>query len=240
MGANRYDGIDEYAVRQIATKAAALVGVAGFRGYDYQDLQQELAIQLVQKLRQFDAKRGSLRAFVNVVVKTKSLNIIEAQTMDKRDYRRCVGSTNDLITNNNGEQSERMERFDTESSMYSLYRTPNRTCEERRDLACDLHTATSQWPPRLGRLCQALMATDTMADARRLTNTPRGALERQLREARDRLEQAGLESYVQEASKTTRHGVARNHLKDATTTSEGIRRFAASRRERPNEEVFNE
>ena len=70
MGANRYDGIDEHAVRLICKKAAALVGVAGFQTYDYQDIQQELAIHWVEKLKQYDPERV---LFVTFMITSKVL-----------------------------------------------------------------------------------------------------------------------------------------------------------------------
>ena len=55
---NRYEGIDEYAVRIIKHKARQLVGRAGFTESDREDLEQEMMLDLLRRLPKFDPKRA--------------------------------------------------------------------------------------------------------------------------------------------------------------------------------------
>ena len=45
---NRYDGIDDYAVRLIKHKARQLIGSAGFTESDRDDLEQDLMLDLLR------------------------------------------------------------------------------------------------------------------------------------------------------------------------------------------------
>ena len=55
---NSYAGIDTYAARLIRTKAHQLIGKAGFTENDRQDLQQDLMMDLLQRMRHFNPAKA--------------------------------------------------------------------------------------------------------------------------------------------------------------------------------------
>ena len=57
----RYKGIDEYAVRIIKYKARQLVGRVGFTESDREDLEQEMILDLLQRLPKYDPARAQPR-----------------------------------------------------------------------------------------------------------------------------------------------------------------------------------
>ncbi|MCC7409535.1 MAG: hypothetical protein IT442_15835 [Phycisphaeraceae bacterium] len=74
----------------IKKKARKMVGHYGYRTCDVVDLEQELALHVVQQMRQYRPGRGTRAQFVNRITKNKLLNIIERRTAQKRDGRRDV------------------------------------------------------------------------------------------------------------------------------------------------------
>ncbi len=83
----RYKAAD---AAEIKSKAKRLRGHFGYRSCDIEDVEQELATHLVQRMDQYVPDRGSRGAFVGRVVKYRILNLIEARTAAKRDGRRSV------------------------------------------------------------------------------------------------------------------------------------------------------
>lgn len=74
----------------IKKKARKMVGHYGYRTCDVVDLEQELALHMVQQMRLYRPGRGTRAQFVNRIAKNKLLNIIERRTAQKRDDRRNV------------------------------------------------------------------------------------------------------------------------------------------------------
>lgn len=78
------------AAAEIKLLAKRLKGHYGYRASDIEDLEQELAAHVIQRMDQYVPERGSRGAFVSTVAKNRILNLIEARTAAKRDGRRNV------------------------------------------------------------------------------------------------------------------------------------------------------
>ncbi|MEZ4600614.1 MAG: sigma-70 family RNA polymerase sigma factor, partial [Syntrophotaleaceae bacterium] len=110
----RYEGIDEYAVQIIKYKARQLVGRVGFTESDREDLEQEMLMDLLQRLPKYNADRAQRNTFIARVVEHKIATIIEARKAGLRDYRLCNCSLNDRLEDEEGGSVERMETIDQE------------------------------------------------------------------------------------------------------------------------------
>ena len=64
----RQGGIDPYAVQHIRFKARQLAGQAGFGAGERKDLEQELFLDLLQRLPQYDPERARRTTFISRVV----------------------------------------------------------------------------------------------------------------------------------------------------------------------------
>jgi len=85
MGSNnRYDGLDEYAVKLIKHKARQLVGRAGFVDADRHDLEQDMVIDLLRRLPRFDPTLASASAPVRSTPDSTTPNSQEAPTPKAR------------------------------------------------------------------------------------------------------------------------------------------------------------
>src|SRR5262249_15935673 len=74
---------DSFALRQAACHARLLVRTAGFPAHDFDDLCQELLVDLLRRSPRFDARRGEWGGFVRGVVRN------HATILATRRYRRA-------------------------------------------------------------------------------------------------------------------------------------------------------
>jgi DNA-directed RNA polymerase specialized sigma24 family protein len=134
----RYEGIDEYAVRIIKYKARQLVGRVGFTESDREDLEQEMLMDLLQRLPKYNPDRAQRNTFIARVVEHKIATIIEARKAGLRDYRLCRCSLNDQFESGEYEDSfciERMETIDQDVNAGRKVRHPPRRSKSAAPLA---------------------------------------------------------------------------------------------------------
>lgn len=191
---NRYQGIDDYAVRIIKYKARQLVGRVGFTESDRQDLEQEMVFDLLRRLPKFKPERAQRNTFIARVVEHKVATIIEAQKAGMRDYRLCSCSLNDRFEN---EEGGSVERIDTINQDDYLQRTGklSRPISDLRGLSIDVRSAVEKLPPELRDLCKRLQ-TESVTDISRDTGIPRGTIYESIKKLRTLFEDAGLKDYL--------------------------------------------
>ena len=68
MGIKHCEGIDEYAVQIIKFKAKQLVGRVGLTDSDREDLEQEMILDLLQRLPKYNPDRAQRNTFIARVV----------------------------------------------------------------------------------------------------------------------------------------------------------------------------
>ena len=191
---NRYQGIDDYAVRIIKYKARQLVGRVGFTESDRQDLEQEMVFDLLRRLPKFKPERAQRNTFIARVVEHKVATIIEAQKAGMRDYRLCPCSLNDRFEN---EEGGSVERIDTINQDDYLQRTGklSRPISDLRGLSIDVRSAVEKLPPELRELCKRLQ-TESVTEISRDTGIPRGTIYESIKKLRTLFEDAGLKDYL--------------------------------------------
>lgn len=191
---NRYQGIDDYAVRIIRYKARQLVGRVGFIESDRQDLEQEMVFDLLRRLPKFKPERAQRNTFIARVVEHKVATIIEAQKAGMRDYRLCSCSLNDRFEN---EEGGSVERIDTINQDDYLQRTGklSRPISDLRGLSIDVRSAVEKLPPELRELCKRLQV-ESVTEISRDTGIPRGTIYESIKKLRTLFEDAGLKDYL--------------------------------------------
>jgi len=191
---NRYQGIDDYAVRIIRYKARQLVGRVGFTESDRQDLEQEMVFDLLRRLPKFKPERAQRNTFIARVVEHNIATIIEAQKAGMRDYRLCSCSLNDRFEN---EEGGSVERIDTINQDDYLQRTGklSRPISDLRGLSIDVRSAVEKLPPELRELCKRLQI-ESVTDISRDTGIPRGTIYESIKKLRALFEDAGLRDYL--------------------------------------------
>lgn len=86
--------IDEAVAALIKRKAARMVGRAGLRVQDREDLEQQLAQHVLERRGSYNPRRGTWSAFVRRVVERHGENLIRARRAAKR-YGGALGSPTD-------------------------------------------------------------------------------------------------------------------------------------------------
>jgi RNA polymerase sigma-70 factor (ECF subfamily) len=82
---NRYQDIDDYAVRIIKHKARQLIGRYGLTIFDREDLEQELMIDLLQRMRHFNPAKAKKSTFMARIVERHVATLLEARHARCRD-----------------------------------------------------------------------------------------------------------------------------------------------------------
>lgn len=156
--------IDPVVAGIIRAKANRMVGRAGLRPQDRADLEQELALRLLERRHRFDAARGPWPAFARRVVENAGTNALRFRARAKR----ASGPTEPL----------------TEG-------VPAPDDAEARARAADLGRALNALPAEL-RAVAELLTTHTVTAAARALGVSRSTVYARLRAIRDRPEWAAL------------------------------------------------
>jgi len=191
----RSDGIDEYAVWLIKHKAQRLIGRVGLTESDREDVEQELVLDLLNRLPDYDATRGLRSAFIGQVINHKVAQLIRDRRRKKRDCRCRACSLDDPLEQEDGstiprEETVSQDDYDLRLGKYS------RPAIERTDLGIDVSRALSRIPANLRDLAVLLML-QTKRDAARGVGVHRSTLYKSgLRRLRNAFEDAGLRDYL--------------------------------------------
>ncbi len=175
MGTDLEITLDEYATTLIRIKARQLIGRYGFSVSDREDIQQELTLDLLTRIRDFDPRKGRPATYIRMVVDRRVATLIRERTSRARDYRRARHSLEDLRDGRDtGEPAE-----------------PAVDVTAQRDLAIDLTDALGVLSDDLRAIAAGLREESAAAVARRYYLS-RDRMRRCVGQIRTQLEQCGL------------------------------------------------
>jgi RNA polymerase sigma-70 factor (ECF subfamily) len=177
---------DAYAKDLIHYTAIRLVGKYGLTRFDREDIEQDLFLDLLQRLPDYDPKRAKLNTFIARVVEHGVATLIERRQAEKRDWRRCRLSLNRPASYEDADGPEFGEFVETD------YR---RREVRNDDLAIEMAGVLKTLPPRLRDICRGLMrdgVTQVAADL----GLSRMTIHRGMKVIRARFEDAGLDQYL--------------------------------------------
>jgi RNA polymerase sigma-70 factor (ECF subfamily) len=188
--------LDEYAVQLIKYKARQLVGRAGFTKDDREDIEGDLTLDLLRRLRKFDPSRASFHTFVDRVVNHGVARLIERREAPMRDYRRCVSSLNDRIEDDEGECVERGDLVDQDTYLQSVGQTAM-PLADRIALRVTLERVLATLTPEMRDLWARRAEGQTFTEISRETGIPRGTLPERMKQLQRLAEDAGLREYLE-------------------------------------------
>jgi RNA polymerase sigma-70 factor (ECF subfamily) len=187
---NSYAGIDTYAARLIRTKAHQLIGKAGFTENDRQDLQQDLMMDLLQRMRHFNPAKSKKATFMTRIVQRRISTLLEARHARCRDWRMCRMSLNTPHENDRGDTREMIDRVDSEGTLRPCQ--PDTRESEINNLRMDVARVLDTLPEDLRDLCERLRESN-MAEIARETGVARTTLYDKLTRIRAAFREAGLD-----------------------------------------------
>jgi RNA polymerase sigma factor (sigma-70 family) len=181
----------EYGI--VRKKVRQIIGRAGFKSQDREDLEQELLTRLLHSLKSFDPAKAHRKCFVTAVVERDVANIMRDKKAKKRDHRRISslhvmievadeGSTELSATIGDGEFNARLCRH-------------RRSAEELSQLASDLADVVATLPDDLRALAERLK-TQSIAEIARSMGIPRTTLNHSVRQILARFAGTGLREYL--------------------------------------------
>ena len=170
--------------QQIRHEAQRLIRMPGFQYSDGEDVEQRMALRVIQRRRSFDPKRATWKGFVALILSRESSKILRGLYAQKRDYRRLT--TLDAAGCNQTHPG----------CIYSLVEAHYRMADQA-DLSLDLAECESNLPPTLRSVSQDLR-TLTVSEAARKANVPRSTYRDRVYKLRGIYKRAGLEIYPTE------------------------------------------
>lgn len=182
--------------KTIRLKAIQLVGSHGFTAADCDDLQQEAALDLHQRLRNYDPARSGRRTFVQRVVSNRFANLIAERRAGCRDYRACLRSLDEPV------RQDGLKRFgETLSEDENESRMGRRSMPwvQHAELRADVERVIALLPPDLAAVAGLLMSVGVVEAAQQL-NLPRATVYRRMGRIRTVFESTGLHLYFRPAT----------------------------------------
>jgi len=181
--------LDARTLKHIRCKARQLCLRSPFTPSDRNDIEQELALDLMLRAAKFNSTKGRWNTFFSRVVRNKISHLIEARLAKGRDYRLEVCSANEVVVNDAGEMVERL------CVLEDTGKTPSYE-DKAHDLALDLACVINALPEHLQSLCLALRQDTNLAEIARNRGISRDALYPLLKEIRGHFTAAGLQTYL--------------------------------------------
>ena len=185
---NRYDGFDRYAIAIIRRKARQL---GRQLQCDPLDIEQELAIDLHLRLRQYDPAQLPEHVFISQIIDHKVASIIKHEHAQMRDGRREERSLNDAPPDQADNQETAFgDTIDSEIGRASL------SPEELRQLKHDLTVIAEELPEQQRRLVEQLLDDPNFRKASHNLNVHRSTAYEYRDKLQERFENAGLREYL--------------------------------------------
>lgn len=188
---NTYREFDEYAANLIKHKARKMVGTAGYTSDDLHDIEQDLMLDLLQRIKKYNPAIAKMTTFMSRIVDNKANTLYESRNAARRNWKLCQTSLNDPIPSNDSDIGERIDLVtsprEEDESMSPI---------EIHDRHMDLAKALSSLPEDLQDLCQRLKYLSITEAAQEL-GIPRTSLYTKLKQLRQHFSDSHLEDYLQ-------------------------------------------
>ena len=186
--------VDPFARDLIRRKARRLVGRAGIKAQDRQDLEQELVAGLLRRLPDRVPCRPHDEALVTTAVEQIAANLLRRLQAAKRGGSPASLST--VVPTADGPAERAAAVGGAERDARRGVRP--RTDQDLADLAADVASVLAGLPA--GRRAGAVrLMTGTVAEAARDLGVPRTTLHEKVRRLRRPFERAGLKDYLEDS-----------------------------------------
>jgi RNA polymerase sigma factor (sigma-70 family) len=174
-----------------------LIGKAGFRHQDREDLAQDFVVDLLRRLESFNPKRSPRRHFVIMVVKNYASSLLTKRHARKRDYRKVI-SLHTPVNSGDGTVSElgqtiSQEEYDNKHGRAGSDR------KEKVELAIDVRYRLSTLSAEDQSLAR-LLTIHSVSDVAEIQRLPRSTVSYRVRRLRPRFRGTQLENSSSESS----------------------------------------
>lgn len=189
MPRDAWPTLDPYALRLIKNRVRRLIGKHGFRAADREDLEQELTVHLLERLRDYQQPILDPAAFCSTVIKRHIIAIIRRQRVKKR-YHPRIASLHQAVMDEDGLRVELSQTLPDEQRHERLG-VSTQGDMDRIDVTHDVASVLAGLPSELRSLAERLKH-QSVAEIARDTGIPRSTLNDTLAKLRGCFEKAGL------------------------------------------------
>jgi RNA polymerase sigma-70 factor (ECF subfamily) len=179
--------VDPRILRLARLKGRELSGKYGFARHDAEDIQQELILDYLQRLKSFDAKRCHRRTFAHLVINNRVRTLIATQKAACRDYRVCQTSLDQTLDR----QDDPHTALDRAMLSAATGLRDRQSTESKLNLRLDVEGVLLRLPPALVKVCSLVMMCDSAMDVALRAGISRATLYRRLHQVRRVFADAG-------------------------------------------------
>lgn len=190
-----YRELTDYALDVVRCKAKQLVGKAGYKQDDMEDIKQELIVDLLERLPKFDSSKASYNTFVARVVERRISNLLRDRQAEMRDHRREICSLNEEIDTGEEEPKQRLTAISQDEQDFRTGKY-QRSAEERMDLHLDIQNMLAGLPPDLRNAARLLQHRPIAQVARELGIPHATFYDHHLTQLREAFAEQGLADYL--------------------------------------------
>lgn len=146
--------IDRFTRGIIRRKVRQLIGRAGFRRQDSEDIEHDFILRVLQSLPSFDPSKAHRNAFITAVVERYAANILRNKQAAKRDHRR-ISSLHVMINVGEDETTELAQTI-SQRELNARRGCCPRSDEELAQLVQDMAEVMAKLPDELRDLAERL------------------------------------------------------------------------------------
>jgi RNA polymerase sigma-70 factor (ECF subfamily) len=167
---------DPYVMRQVSCQASLLVANAGFKAQDWEDVRQELLLDLLRRAPRFDAARGDWQGFVRGIARNHATVLIA------RRRRRALEVLLADAVNGDDNLVDAARTVDSGGGRHGA---------AQLNLSLDVRTVVASLPPHVQTVA-LLLAEMSVKEACARTGRSRSGLYLVVRQLREAFALAGL------------------------------------------------
>lgn len=175
--------LDEYAQSTIHHKVDRLIGHHGFTETDREDLEQDLAVAVLECQARYDASRGKPSTYISRCIEHRLVDLI------RRNRRQCRDVFRERAIVYDDEDA-------AEACVYDGLADPDSARPQGlSDLRMDLSSVIARMPQRLRRICALLRTHSPFAISKEL-GVPKQRIYQDIGRIRERFAAAGMDGYL--------------------------------------------
>ncbi len=189
---NNYEGLNEYAAETIRIKSLSLVGKSGFTNDDLDDIRQELTLDLLNRIPDYDPEKCAFNTYISDIVDHGIAAMLETRNAAKRDWRKLNSSLNMDVADSENEWIEQIQIVSQEDLPWNDGKTPDSPFDQC-DRNISLNDTIGILSPRQRELC-LLLTQKNISDIASEMGMSRPALYRMIAGIRKKLLEIGFKN----------------------------------------------
>jgi RNA polymerase sigma-70 factor (ECF subfamily) len=179
----------------ITSKAQRLVGRYRFTKSDREEIEQQIAVEVVRRRAMVDLVRARQMGFLITLVQHAVADIIAARRASNRDYHREDAPLDEWVEADTGQMVRRADMI-TEDDAGRRTGRPDMSRGDHYDLAIDLADAASRLSPRLREIFEHYAVLGSAREVAKATGLHHSSVCDALKQIKQHFKTAGLEVYL--------------------------------------------